>query len=236
MIPLRDRLVVALDVPTVEDAEKIVATLGDAVSFYKVGLQLQFASGGEGLRFVDSLLQRGKRVFLDAKLYDIQETVERAVENIARLGVSFLTVHGDQKTLPAALKGRGGKALKILSVTVLTSLDAGDLEALGYQGMSVRELVLRRAKTALALGADGVIASGEEAGPIREVAGGKLTIVTPGIRRAQDAANDQKRIATPARAIAAGSDHLVVGRPITRAQDPRRVAEEILDDVAGALA
>jgi orotidine-5'-phosphate decarboxylase len=234
-IPLKDRLIVALDVPTVEQAEKIVATLGDAVSFYKVGLQLQFAAQGAGLRFTDSLLQRGKHVFLDAKLYDIQETVERAVENIARLGVTFLTVHGDQKTLPAALKGRGDKPLKILSVTVLTSLDAKDLADLGYTGMSVRDLVLRRTKTALDLGADGVIASAEEASAIRELAGSNLAIVTPGIRRTQDAVNDQKRIATPAGAIAAGSDHLVVGRPITRAPDQRRAAEEILEEMAGAL-
>ncbi len=234
--PLKDRLIVALDVPTVEAADKIVQTLGDSVDFYKVGLQLQFAAAGGGLRYADRLIQQGKSVFLDSKLFDISETVERAVENVARMGVRFLTVHGNGKTIEAAIKGRGTSGLQILSVTVLTSLDADDLRDLGYTDTSVKDLVLHRAQKALAAGADGVIASGEEVEIIRQLAADKLKIVTPGIRRRQDYIHDQKRIATPSQAISAGADHLVVGRPITQSPDPRGAVEEILAEVADALA
>jgi orotidine-5'-phosphate decarboxylase len=233
--PLKSRLIVALDVPTIEDADRIVQTLGDSVDFYKVGLQLQFAPQGAGMRYVDALIQRGKSVFLDSKLFDISETVERAVENVARMGVTFLTVHGNAKTVKAAVKGRGGADLQILSVTVLTSLDADDLSEMGFRDVSVPDLVLYRARKALEAGADGVIASGEEVDIIRQLAADKLKIVTPGIRRSADATNDQKRIATPGKAIAAGADHLVVGRPITKSADPRKAAEEILDEIAKAL-
>ncbi len=232
---LKDRVIVALDVPTVEDAKQIVGTLGDTVNFYKIGMQLQFAAQGSGLRFASDLVQSGKNVFLDSKLFDIQETVERAVENVARMGVRFLTVHGNGKTIAAAVKGRGTSALQLLSVTVLTNLDAADLEDMGFAGVSVSELVLHRAKKALAAGADGVIASGQEVELIRKIAADKLKIITPGIRRSQDAKNDQVRIVTPGKAIAAGADHLVVGRPITQASDPRGAAQEILDEVAAAL-
>jgi orotidine-5'-phosphate decarboxylase len=231
----RDHLIVALDVPTVEAADRIVETLSDSVNFYKVGLQLQFAAEGGGLRYVSELIHRGKSVFLDSKLFDIPETVERAVENIARMGVRFLTVHGNGKTINAAVKGRGTASLQILSVTVLTSLDADDLEDMGFAQVSVPDLVLHRARKALEAGADGVIASGEEVELIRGAAANKLKIITPGIRRGTDAVNDQKRIATPGHAIKAGADHLVVGRPITQAPDPRRAAEEILQEISEAL-
>jgi orotidine-5'-phosphate decarboxylase len=231
----RDRLIVALDVPTLEDAARIVETLGDAVNFYKVGMQLQFAGGGAGLRYAETLAQSGKNVFLDSKLFDIQETIERAVENVARMGVRFLTVHGTGKTVDAAVRGRGASQLQILAVTVLTSLNADDLIDLFGVTVSVPELVLRRARKALEAGADGVIASGQEVEQIRNFAGNRLKIVTPGIRREGDARHDQIRVTTPRQAIKAGADHLVVGRPITKAPDPRRAAEEILREISDAL-
>jgi orotidine-5'-phosphate decarboxylase len=232
---LRDRLIVALDVPTVEAANRIVETLGDAVNFYKIGLQLQFAADGGGLRYADKLINRGKSVFLDSKLFDIAETVERAVENVAKMGARFLTVHGNGKTIEAAIKGKSNTNLQILSVTVLTSLDADDLKDLGFTNVSVPELVLHRAKKALEAGADGVIASGEEVEIIRNLAADKLKIITPGIRRGSDQRHDQKRVATPTQAIEAGADHLVVGRPITTAEDPRKAAEEILEEISAAI-
>ncbi len=229
---IRDKLIVALDVPTVRDAHRIVEALADSVSFYKIGLQLQFAAGGEGLRYARQLIEAGKSVFLDCKFLDIPETVERAVENVAHMGARFLTVHGEGKTIDAALRGRGGSPLQILCVTVLTSLNADDLKEIGYKDIGVRDLVRLRVRKALEAGADGVIASGEEVEAIRELAGDKLKIVTPGIRRSSDRLHDQKRIATPGQAIAAGADHLVVGRPITQASDPRAAAEEILREIA----
>lgn len=232
---LRDRLIVALDVPTAEEAEALVRSLGESVSFYKIGLQLQFAPDGSGLRLADRLIQQGKRLFLDAKLFDIPETAERATENIARLGATFLTVHSAGRTVEAAVRGRGSSLLQILAVTVLTSMDAADLAGPEMGEVNVKDVVRHRAAHALASGADGVIASGEEAALIRELAGTRLKIVTPGVRRASDATHDQKRIVTPAGAIRAGADHLVVGRPITRAPEPRRVAEEICQEIAGAL-
>ena len=173
--------------------------------------------------------------FLISKVFDIEETTERAVENVARMGVKYLTVHGNGKAIEAAIKGRGKNPLQILSVTVLTSLDADDLRDLFGVDVNVPDLVLRRAQKALEAGADGVIASGQEVEVIRRLAADKLKIVTPGIRRSQDQRHDQKRIATPSQAIKAGADHLVVGRPITQAVDPRRAAEEILDEVSEAL-
>lgn len=228
----RDRLIVALDVPTVDDARRLVGTLGEAVTFYKVGLQLQYAPGG--IDFVRQLKDAGKRVFFDAKLYDIGETVERAVENVARLGVDFLTIHANAPTLRAAAAGRGMSDLRLLAVTVLTSMGAEDLADLGFAGMSVEDLVLKRAAQAAAAGVDGVIASGAEAAGIRAAQAG-LTIVTPGIRRSSDAMGDQKRAMSPAEAIRAGADHLVVGRPISKASDPRREAELIQEEIAAAL-
>ncbi len=233
-IPDRDRLIVALDVPNVDAARAMVATLGESVSFYKVGMQLQFASGG--MAYVQELLDGGKRVFLDAKFYDIGETIRLAVENVARMGVDFLTIHANAPTLRAAAEGRGDSALKVLAVTVLTSLGPDDLDDLGFGGMGVEQLVLKRARQTMEAGVDGVIASAAEAAAIRAMAGDRLTIVTPGIRRATDALGDQKRPVTPADAIRAGADHLVVGRPITKATDPRREAEAIQREITEALA
>lgn len=232
-LPDRDRLIVALDVPTIDAARALVATLGDSVTFYKVGMQLQFAPGG--MAYVQELLDGGKRVFLDAKLYDIGETIRLAVENVARMGVDFLTIHANAPTLRAATQGRGDSALKVLAVTVLTSLGPDDLADLGFGGMSVEQLVLKRARQTVDAGVDGVIASAAEAAAIRAMAGDRLTIVTPGIRRASDALGDQKRPVTPADAIRAGADHLVVGRPITKADDPRHEAEAIQAEIAEAL-
>lgn len=230
MIPPRDRLIVALDVPTVDGARVLVATLGDSVSFYKVGLELLFAGGSDYAR---ELKDSGRRVFLDAKLFDIPATVERAVANIARMGVDLLTLHGNAPTVAAAVAGRADAPLKLLAVTVLTSLDTVDLAAMGYRDMALSEHVLHRARASLAAGADGVVASAQEAAALRQL--GNLLIVTPGIRRSTDAPGDQKRAATAAQALAAGADHLVVGRPITRAADPRAVAEAFQAEIAAAL-
>lgn len=228
----RDRLIVALDVPAVDDARALIAALGDSVSFYKVGMQLQFAPGG--IDFVRELIDGGKRVFFDAKLFDIGETVRLAVENIAHMGVDFLTIHANAPTLRAAVDGRGPSKLRLLGVTVLTSMGPEDVADLGFAGMGVQDLVLKRAGQVAASGVDGVIASGNEAVAIR-AGHPDLLIVTPGIRRATDALGDQKRPMTPAEAICAGADHLVVGRPISKARDPRREAEAIQEEIASAL-
>lgn len=233
MLDTKDRLIVALDVPTVDDARGLVTTLGDAVTFYKVGMQFQFAPGG--IDYVRELIDAGKRVFFDAKLFDIGETVRLAVENIARMGVDFLTVHANAPTLRAAVEGQGSSGLKLLGVTVLTSMGPEDLADLGFAGMKVEDLVLKRAGQVAQSGVDGVIASAAEAAAIR-FAQPDLLIVTPGIRRGSDALGDQKRAMTPSEAIRAGADHLVVGRPISRADDPRREAEAIQQEIADAVA
>jgi orotidine-5'-phosphate decarboxylase len=230
----RDRLIVALDVPTVEDARRLVGTLGEAVTFYKVGMQLQFAPGG--MDYVRELLDADKRVFLDSKLFDIGETIARAVENVARMGVDFLTIHANAPTLRAAAAGRGSSPLQLLAVTVLTSMGAGDVADLGFADMSVEDLVLKRARQTREAGVDGVIASAAEAAAIRAEEGPGLKIVTPGIRRHTDALGDQKRAMSPRDAITAGADYLVVGRPISKAEDPRREAEAIQEEIAAALA
>jgi orotidine-5'-phosphate decarboxylase len=228
----RERLIVALDVPTVDEARRAVGMLGDAVCFYKVGMQLQFAEGG--LSYVDELVNAGKKVFLDSKLFDIEETVARAVENIARKGVTFLTVHGNGKVIRAAAKARAASPLRLLSVTVLTNLDAADIAEMGFENIDVRSLALHRARKAIEAGADGVITSGQEAAAIREIAEGRVTIVTPGIRPDGSAADDQKRTATPREAILHGADYLVVGRPILRDPDPRAAAERFQSEIAAA--
>jgi orotidine-5'-phosphate decarboxylase len=227
----REKLIVALDYWDINDAIKLVADLGDEVSFYKVGLGLQLA-GGDSL--AKSLIRQGKRVFLDYKYLDIEETIKTAVKRAAELGVDFLTVHGVGGILRAAVEGRGNSRLKILCVTVLTSMDADDVKEMGFP-CDVEELVLARAKKALDAGVDGVIASAREAAEIRKQSN-KLMIVTPGIRPQDSAADDQKRIATPGGAIGAGADYLVVGRPITRAADPKQAAREIISEMAAALA
>lgn len=229
----QDRLIVALDMPTVEGARQLVATLGDAVSFYKVGLELLFAGG---LELARDLRRQGKSVFLDMKLLDIGNTVGRAVANATELDVTFLTVHGhDLKTLRAAVAGRGAGEVKLLAVTVLTNLTADDLRQQG-SSLSPAELVLRRAELAYAAGFDGVIASGQEAARIRAATGPKFLIVTPGIRLPGGTTDDQERVMTPDHAIMAGANHIVVGRPITQADDPKLAAETFVHHIREALA
>jgi orotidine-5'-phosphate decarboxylase len=226
------RLVVALDVPSVEEARALVAKLGDSVSVYKIGLELLF-SGGFAL--AQELASHGHAVFVDAKLLDIEATVERATAAIARMGVAFLTVHAlDKKTLEAAMRGRSESPLKLLGVTVLTNLAASDLVAQGIDH-PMQELVLHRANLAREAGFDGVIASGHEAAAIRRASGPDFLIVTPGVRPQGAPAQDQARAVTPAMAIKAGADYLVVGRPITRAPDPRAAAEAITTEIVLAL-
>jgi orotidine-5'-phosphate decarboxylase len=230
-IALRDRLIVALDLPDVAQAEAMIARLGDSVNFYKIGYQLAFAGG---LALTPSLAAGGKKVFIDLKLHDIGNTVARGVESIARHGATFLTVHAYPQTMKAAVEGRAGSSLKILAVTVLTSYDDADLAEAGYRS-GVSELVETRARQAEAFGVDGLVCSAEEVARLRGVVARKTCLVTPGIRPAGSAGDDQKRIMTPARAIAAGSDYLVVGRPIVEASDPEAAAEAIQAEIAQAL-
>ena len=230
MTPARDRLIVALDLPDRRAADAMVERLGDAVSFYKIGYQLAFAGG---LPFAETLVRAGKQVFLDMKLHDIGNSVAGGVESVARLGVTFLTVHAFPQTMKAATEARRGSALKVLAVTVLTSYDDIDLAESGY-ATSVETLVARRAQQAHDLGLDGLVCAPEEAAPLRLVVGPDMTFVTPGIRPAGAASGDQKRVATPRQAIAAGADYLVVGRPITSASDPKAAAQAIVDEIATA--
>jgi orotidine-5'-phosphate decarboxylase len=226
----RGRLIVALDVPSIEMALSLVTQLGRSVSFYKIGYQLGYAGG---LAFAHQLIDDGKQVFLDFKLHDIGNTVEKGVESVAKMGASFLTVHAYPQTMQAAVKGRGASKLKILAVTVLTSYDDNDLADAGYR-MKVGELAATRAQQARDLGIDGLVCSPEEAANLRKIVGGEMALVTPGIRPADSATGDQKRIMTPAKAIAAGADYLVVGRPITEAADPKAAAEAIVAEIAQA--
>ena len=230
MLDPRQRLIVALDVSSVAEAEAMVARLGDSVSFYKVGYQLGFAGG---LGFAETLVRAGKQVFLDFKLHDIGNTVARGVESVAKLGASFLTVHAYPQTMHAAIDARQGSSLRILAVTVLTSYDDIDLAESGY-AMSVDALVARRAQQAHDLGVDGLVCSPEEASPLRLVVGHDMVFVTPGIRPAGAPRGDQKRVMTPGQAIAAGADHLVVGRPILQAINPGAAAEAIVQEIANA--
>jgi orotidine-5'-phosphate decarboxylase len=225
----RDRLIVALDVPSVVSAEAMVERLGDAVTFYKIGYQLAFAGG---LALADNLIRSGKRVFLDLKLHDIGNTVARGVESVARLGATFLTVHAYPQTMHAAVDARGNSGLRILAVTVLTSYDDADLAAAGYD-FTVKELVAERAAQARDVGIDGLVCSAEEAAAIKPLAG-SMVLVTPGIRPAGADSGDQKRVMTPARAIAAGADYLVVGRPVLEAANPKAAAEGIVAEIVAA--
>jgi orotidine-5'-phosphate decarboxylase len=229
-IPLSDRVILALDVETVQEAEKVVQEVGSLVTFYKIGLQLQFNGG---LTYAKKLIDEGKKVFLDSKIFDISNTIEKTVENISRMGVHFLTVHGDKQVIEAAAKAKRNQ-LKVLAVTFLTSLDQNDLRDM-HIDLSVEEFVRFRAQLAISAGADGVIASGQETAMIRALAGrGRLTIVTPGVRPKGTAANDQRRTATPKEAIEAGADYLVVGRPVLNAQPKSRMLEKIFSEVEEA--
>src|SRR6187402_903030 len=214
----RDRLIVALDLPDVDAAEAMIARLGDSVTFYKIGYQLA---------------DTGKKVFADLKMHDIGNTVARGVESVAKLGATFLTVHGYPQTMQAAANASKGSDLKILAVTVLTSYDDADLAAAGYD-FTVPELVVERAAQARDIGVDGLVCSAEEAANLRTIASAGMVLVTPGIRPAGAEKGDQKRIMTPALAIAAGADHLVVGRPILEAPDPKAAAEAIIAEIASA--
>ncbi len=228
--PADDRLIVALDVPNVVQGLELVNRIGDAASFYKIGLGM--LTGG-GFALANELKHElGKRVFLDMKLFDIGATVEAAVRGIAQYDLDFLTVHGDPQVVRAAAEGRKGRPTQILAVTVLTSLDRADLDANLIKTGDIHEITLERAARALEAGADGVIASPQEAAMIRALpqAAGKL-IVTPGVRPAGSAVGDQKRIATPAQAIGDGADHIVVGRPVWQAADPRVAAQAIVAEL-----
>lgn len=226
-----DRLIVALDVPHAVAGMELAQTLGDAVGFYKIGLGM--LTGG-GLALANELKQEhGKRIFLDMKLFDIGATVEAAVRGLAQFDLDFLTVHGDPHVVAAAKQGAAGTDMKILAVTILTSLDRADLDAALIQPGDLGDLVLTRAGRALDAGADGVIASPQEAAAIRALpeATGKL-IVTPGVRSQGAALGDQKRVATPGQAIADGADHIVVGRPIWQAEDPAAAARAVLQEIS----
>lgn len=225
-----DRLIVALDVENVATARVLVSALGDSVSFYKIGMELAY---GGGLDLAAELKDAGKRVFLDLKLHDIGATVERATRQIARLGVDFLTVHGFPQSMRAARAGAGDSGLRLLAVTVMTSYDDADLEEAGY-ALGVTELVTQRALQARNAGMDGLILSPLELQPIRALVGADMLLVSPGVRPAGADAGDQKRVMTPGEAIIAGADYLVVGRPITRAPDPKAAALAIVQEIEAA--
>ncbi len=223
----RDRLIVALDFSSEEEARAMVARLGDTVSFYKIGYQLGFAGG---IGFSRELIDAGKQLFIDLKLHDIGNTVAQGVKSVSRLGAAFLTVHAYPQTMQAAVDARES-GLRILGVTVLTSADDTDLAKAGYS-CSVKELVAKRAAQARDIGIDGLVCSPEEVAHLRRIVGPAVALVTPGIRPVGSKADEQKRIATPAEAIAAGADYLVVGRPIIAAADPRAAAQAIIDEIA----
>jgi orotidine-5'-phosphate decarboxylase len=223
----RERLIVALDVPSTAAAEALVSRLGESVWFYKIGYQLAFAGG---FSLAAELIGAGKQVFLDLKLHDIGNTVARGVESVAKLGATFLTVHAYPQTMKAAVEGKQGSNLRLLAVTVLTSYDDADLAAAGYE-LNVKELAAARAEQARDIGLDGLVCSAEEATALRNIVGRGMVLVTPGIRPAASASGDQKRIMTPAGAIQAGADYLVVGRPVLEAGDPKAAADAIVAEV-----
>ena len=227
-IDARDRMIVALDLPSVAAAEAMVARLGDSVTFYKVGLELAYSGG---IDFARDLVRSGKKVFLDLKLHDIPNTVARATERVADVGATYLTVHAFPQTMRAAVEGSAGSGLKVLAVTVLTSANDGDLAEAGY-AMGVADLVRRRALQAREAAVGGIVLSAEEVGAMRGLVGGGLDLVTPGIRPAGSDHGDQKRVMTPFDAVRAGADRLVIGRPVTQAADPRAVADAVASDIA----
>lgn len=232
-IAAQDRLIAALDVPDAQAARALVATLGDAVTFYKIGMELCMAPGF--FELLDWLKAEQKKVFVDLKFFDIPETVARAIKNLSERGADFATVHGNQSIMEAAAKAKSGHT-KVLAVTALTSLDQGDLNDLGF-ACQVEELVLSRARRALAAGCDGVVSSGLEVPRLRAEAPRELICVTPGIRPVENRVEaDQKRIMTPTAAIRAGADYLVIGRPIRDAKDPRAMALAIQKEISEALA
>lgn len=226
----RNPIIVALDFATASEARALVAKLGGAVDFYKVGMELY---AGSGLEVVRDLQAQGKNVFLDLKFYDIPETVKRAVAQVAKTGVQFLTVHGSGSIMRAAVEGKGASKLELLAVTVLTSFGPEDMHDLGYAG-EIAEVVERRAVKARECGVDGLVASALEAAALRKLVGPEMILVTPGVRSAGAEKGDQKRVATPAEAIRNGADYVVIGRQITRAPDPAAEAERVLQEIAEA--
>jgi orotidine-5'-phosphate decarboxylase len=227
---IRDRLIVGLDVPTLADAEKVVRELDGTVSYYKIGYQLAFAGG---LDFARELASGGTKVFLDMKLLDIDNTVAKGVENIAKMGVSMLTLHAYPKAMKAAVEAAKGSGLCLLAVTVLTSMDEQDMIDAGYE-YDPHTLVLRRSEQALQAGMGGIVCSAGEAAAVRKVVGADMAVVTPGIRPAGSDHGDQKRVVTPADAIRAGASHLVVARPVVASVDRKAAAEAILAEMAAA--
>lgn len=227
----RDRMIVALDVADTQKATALVSQLGDSVSFYKIGMELVY---GGGLDFARDLAASGKKVFLDLKLHDIPNTVKKAAAQVSRLGMTYLTVHAFPQTMKAALEGTQGTGTKILGVTVMTSYDDSDLATAGY-AMGVKDLVARRAQQAKEIGIGGLILSAEEVTAMRALIGPSLDLVTPGIRPAGAAVGDQKRVMTPGEAIKAGATRLVIGRPITDAQDPKAAADAVAQEIAAVL-
>jgi len=225
-----DRLIVALDVPTADEARQLVKRLDGVVSFFKIGMILHTACG---LELVKWLVVGGKKVFLDLKFFDVRQTVKGAVAQVADLGATFLTIHGNREIIEGAVEGRGTSDLKLLAVTVLTNLDADDIRDLGFP-VSVEELVLHRVRSAVNSGCDGVVSSPNEVAAIRKAVGQEPIVVTPGIRPRSSAPDEQKRIATPHDAILSGSDYLVVGRPIRTTPDPREAALAIIDEMERA--
>ena len=221
-----DRLIVALDLPSVADARKMVQDLEGVVDFFKIGLALQLASGVE--EFIRSLIAEKKRVFLDYKYYDVPETLRKAISRASELGVSFLTIHGSSSLMRAAAGAKGNRGLKLFCVTVLTAMDGDDIAEMGYTHHTVEQLVLFRARKALEAGCDGVIASGLEVKQIKEMSQGGLLVVTPGIRDEESPADDQKRRTTARSAILSGADYLVIGRPITDAANPRAESQRLI--------
>ena len=228
----RDRLIVPLDVPSVDEARAIIADLGETVSFYKIGYQLGYAGGFDLAR---ELIAEGKDVFMDLKLLDIDNTIEKGVASISAMGAKFLTIHAYPKAMRSAVAGKGNSRLNLLGVTVLTSMDDADLVDAGYR-FTATELVAKRAADARAAGMDGIVCSAQEAEAMRSIVGPDMAIVTPGIRPDGSDVGDQKRVMTPKRAIAAGADYLVVGRPILTADDRKAIAAQIIDDISTALA
>lgn len=227
----RDRLIVGLDLPTISEAETVVRMLGSDVSFYKIGYQLAFTGG---LEFARDLVRDGKQVFLDMKLLDIDNTVAKGVENIVKMGVTMLTLHAYPKAMRAAVEAAKGSNLCLLGVTVLTSMDDADLREAGYE-YDPHTLVLTRAEQARAAGMGGIVCSAEESSAVRKIIGPEMALVTPGIRPKGADAGDQKRVVTPFDAIKAGSSHLVVARPIVKAEDPLSAARAILAEMNEAL-
>jgi orotidine-5'-phosphate decarboxylase len=221
-------IILALDVSTATEARKLVEAVGDSASFFKVGLELYTSTGTSFARW---LKQEGHRVFLDLKLHDIGETVRRAVSNVAQSGVDFLTIHGTRQVMQAAVAGRGVSPLKLLAVSVLTSLDQDDLIGDGYS-CEMGDLIDLRARNAIADGVDGIVCPPRDAARVRSIAGPRAILVTPGVRSAGAASDDQKRVATPAEAIAAGADYLVIGRQVTHSQDPRAEMLKIIEEIS----